>query len=185
MKKNATRVLIIEDNASYAKMLEDFLLSQKDSFQVKIAGNLSKGLEQLDSKSVDVVILDLNLPDGEGHVVVDRIYQRAPWVPIIILSGEDPREGFMMEAMEKGVQDYLTKGDFNFQILLRSLRYAILRKKMEEALKDANRALREKLEEFDRLNQIMMDREERILELKKEVKRLKTQLSDNQSAPIT
>ena len=90
-----------------------------------------------------------------------------------------------MEAMEKGVQDYLTKGDFNFQILLRSLRYAILRKKMEEALKDANRALREKLEEFDRLNQIMMDREERILELKKEVKRLKTQLSDNQSAPIT
>lgn len=176
MKSNPIRVLIVEDSPDYAKMLEDFLLSQKNSFQVEVAGSLSEGLNRLALKNTDVVVLDLNLPDGRDWEVIDKVYSRASSVPIIILSGSDQQEEFIVQAMEKGVQDYLTKGDLNLQVLIRSLRYAILRKKTEEALKDANRALREKLEEFDRLNQIMMEREDRILELKKEIKNLKAQL---------
>lgn len=172
-------VLVIEDDKAYAQMIQEFLLGQRgSSFLVDCVHRLSDGLKRLGSGDVDVVVLDLHLPDGQGLEVFERVYACVPGVPIIILSGSFGDQTFAVEAVEKGAQDYLVKASFEWNTFLRSLHYAIRRKATEEALKTANGQLKEKLREVDRLNQIMMEREERILELKEEVKILKAQSPD-------
>ncbi len=116
--------------------MEEMLLEASGaSFElVDVTDRLSTGLERLAKNSVDVVLLDLLLPDSQGLETFDRMHSQAPQVPIIVLSGLDD-ESLALEAVRKGAQDYLVKGEVDSRLLGRSIRYAIERHRTEKMLK--------------------------------------------------
>src|SRR5574341_111678 len=126
------KVLLIEDNPADAVFIEEILAEAKDfSFDVEWKDRLSIGLERLAKKGVDVVLLDLNLPDSKGFNTFTKTLAQAPEIPIIILTGLDD-ETLAIRAVRTGAQDYLIKKHVNSSLLVRTIRYAIARRMGEE-----------------------------------------------------
>ena len=132
---NAKRaVLLIEDNAGDARLMREYLADAAGaSFQIEHVITLTQGLERLAAGGVDVVLLDLSLPDSPMPDTFRRVHEAAPSVPIIVMSGLDD-EKFAMQTVQEGAQDYLVKGHVDTRLLVHSMRYAIERKRAEEAL---------------------------------------------------
>ncbi|HSE83583.1 MAG TPA: response regulator, partial [Thermodesulfobacteriota bacterium] len=134
MNLNPIEVLLIEDNPGDAYMIGEMLAGVKDfPFNLEHADRLSKGLECLSKEERDIVILDLLLPDSQGFDTFIKAHNRAPKVPIIVLTGLDNEE-LGVKMIGNGAQDYLVKGQIDSKLLIRSIRYAIERKQAEEAL---------------------------------------------------
>jgi diguanylate cyclase (GGDEF)-like protein len=130
------RVLLIEDNPEYPGLLKRMLAKEKrPSFHLDSFNNLQAGLQHLAKGETDIVLLDLNLPDSRGLDTFASVQTQAPSVPIIILTGFDD-ESLGLEAVGKGAQDYLVKGQVEGKMLARVMRYAIERKRAEEAVAD-------------------------------------------------
>ena len=96
-------------------------------------GNMSEAEKCLAEHPVDIILLDLGLPDSQGLDAVRRAHAAAPRVPLVVLTGLDD-ESLAGNALQVGAQDYLIKGQIETKGLLRALRYAVERKAMEEAL---------------------------------------------------
>ncbi|MCL5099055.1 MAG: response regulator [Candidatus Omnitrophica bacterium] len=137
MRNETVRVFLIEDSDSDACLLQEELsqvASQKVAF-VR-AQRLDEAIAILSTNSFDVILLDLSLPDSQGLETVAHIQTRAPDLPIVVLTGiSDERIG--IEAVHRGVQDYLIKGQTNGLQIARAIRYAVERKHTEKALKQA------------------------------------------------
>ncbi len=126
------RILLIEDNPGDARLIREYLSEVKNSkFKLEIATKLQDGINILANQEMDTILLDLNLPDGHGLDTFDKVISIAPKVPLIILTGLDD-EGTALKAVQKGAQDYLVKDKVDGQLLIRSIRYAIERKRAEE-----------------------------------------------------
>jgi signal transduction histidine kinase len=126
-------VLLIEDNPGDADLIEEILSgSAGTQFNVVMADRLVKGLDRLAAEPIDVVILDLSLPDSKGLDTFLRLHKHKPALPVVVLSGLND-EALALKAMQAGAQDYLVKGEIDGTWLARSLRYAIERKRLEEA----------------------------------------------------
>jgi DNA-binding NarL/FixJ family response regulator len=125
------RILLVEDHAIYARLIESMVDGIKEvPLMMETASCLKDGLDILSSGRFDVVILDLMLPDSEGHDTFEKVQASAPQIPIVILSSlEDDSEATRL--VKEGAQDYLYKADISPGILLRALRYAIERKEAE------------------------------------------------------
>lgn len=137
------RVLVIEDEQAMAVMIQDLLrASREDNFEVTTVGTLEAGLQRLWQYSYGAVVLDLGLPDSEGIGTVERVRDQAPDVPIVVISGED-KQSIILEAMQHGVQEYLTKGPITNKLLTRAVRYAISRKEAENSLRESEQRFRE------------------------------------------
>ena len=134
MKDRRIKILLIEDNPAYARLIKDMLLDAKNiSFELECADRLSAGLDRLAQGGIDVVLLDLMLPDSEGLATFIRAQAAAPEVPIIVLTGLAD-EDLAASAVRSGAQDYLTKGHMEGDSLVRAIRYAIERTRAEAAL---------------------------------------------------
>ncbi|MBM3875380.1 MAG: PAS domain S-box protein [Verrucomicrobia bacterium] len=128
-------VLLIEDNPADALLIQAMLSEPSSArFEVTHAASLGKGLECLAKGSFGVVLLDLSLPDSFGLETFDIVRAQAPAMPILVMSGLDD-ENAAVNAVHSGAQDYLVKGSVDSPLLARSLRYAIERKRAEEALR--------------------------------------------------
>jgi len=135
-----TRILVIEDNPGDALLLETAIREAGDSYQLDWEKNLGDGLDRLGAETFDVLLLDLGLPDCNGIDTFIRALQHSPDVPIIVFSGMDD-EQLAAEAVSRGAQDYMVKGTVDARLLTRSIRYAIERKRSEQALKCINAEL--------------------------------------------
>jgi GAF domain-containing protein/DNA-binding response OmpR family regulator len=126
-----TKILLIEDNPADARLLRKMLIEAKRfSFDLQQTERLSTGLEHLASDDIDIVLLDLSLPDSAGVDTFAQTLAQAPRTPIVVLSGlDDERVAF--EAVRAGAQDYLTKGEVDGNLLVRTIHYAIERKRAE------------------------------------------------------
>jgi diguanylate cyclase (GGDEF)-like protein len=82
--------------------------------------------------TIDIILLDLGLPDAQGLEAIRRAHAAAPGVPLVVLTGLDD-ESLAVQALQLGAQDYLIKGQIETRGLLRALRYAVERKTMESA----------------------------------------------------
>ncbi|MGA7557411.1 MAG: hybrid sensor histidine kinase/response regulator [Terriglobales bacterium] len=133
MDHEAARVLLIEDNPGDADLVRLRLVEGKSGVQVDCVPRLADALVCLEADTPTLVLLDLNLPDSHGADTFRRIMQKAPNVPIVILSGQDD-EALATKAVHMGVQDYLVKGDITSKQLERALRYAIERQGLMRAL---------------------------------------------------
>jgi len=82
------KVLLIEDNPGYAHLLREMLAEAKTSpFEMECADHLSIGLERLADGDIDVVLLDLSLPDSMGFDTFVKVNAQTSKVPIIVLTG--------------------------------------------------------------------------------------------------
>jgi diguanylate cyclase (GGDEF)-like protein/PAS domain S-box-containing protein len=134
MKKPLKALLLIEDNTGDARLLHE-MLNEQGSHGITIAHvpRLADAERYLVDHPVDIILLDLGLPDAEGLAAVRRAHAAAPSVPLVVLTALDD-ELLAAQALKEGAQDYLLKGQVEARGLLRSLRYAVERKTMEEAL---------------------------------------------------
>lgn len=129
-------VLLVEDNPADAYLVRDMLAEGSGEgarFTVTQVDRLAKALEQVTGAVFDVVLLDLSLPDAHGIEIVTGLHAAAPGVPIVIMSGNQD-EALAIHGVREGAQDYLVKGRVESDLLVRSLRYAIERKRIEDRL---------------------------------------------------
>jgi signal transduction histidine kinase len=125
-------ILLIEDNPGDARLIKEYLSEVKNiTFNFQLSERLAEGIEIVESENIDLVLLDLKLPDSEGLDTFRRIFAAAPHVPIIVLSGLND-ETTAIKAVQMGAQDYLVKDKVESDLLIRSIRYAIERKRAEE-----------------------------------------------------
>lgn len=120
------RVLVIEDNPGDAEMIRESLL--EGQYTVSAASQLSEGLRLLERDVPDVVLLDLNLPDGTGVECVDRVRTHANNVPIVVLTGGSD-DALALACIRAGAQDYLKKGEVRPADAQRAIAYAMARAK--------------------------------------------------------
>ncbi len=133
MENGAPNVLLIEDNPGDADLVRLRLVEGKSDAHVNWVPRLSDALACLDAETPTLVLLDLNLPDSHGAETFRRIMQKAPHVPVVILSGQDD-DALAIKAVHQGVQDYLVKGDITSKQLERALRYAVERQGLLRSL---------------------------------------------------
>jgi len=133
-KKSMKILLLVEDNPGDARLLREMLNEQgPHETEMTHVDRLSAAEKHLGENKVDIILLDLGLPDAHGLSAVRRAHAVAPRVPLVVLTGMD-EELLAAQALQEGAQDYLIKGQIEARGLLRALRYAIERKTMEEAL---------------------------------------------------
>ncbi len=128
------KLLLIEGDPADAKVIQAALADiGYGPFDVESVRQLSDGYERLGKEGIGAVLVDLFLPDSQGIETLDKLLLAAPHVPILVLSGPGD-EDIAMQALQRGAQDYLLKGELTSHSLSRALRNMIERKAVEEAL---------------------------------------------------
>jgi PAS domain S-box-containing protein len=135
-------VLLIEDDSGDLRLIQEMLSETKgSSFELEHRGRLSSGLKRLTEGGIDVVLLDIGLPDSQGLETFVNVRDQAPELPIIVLTGfEDAAVANM--AVREGAQDYLAKDHVDSNSLARSLRHSIERKESQARITHLNSVLR-------------------------------------------
>ncbi len=134
-------VLLFEDNPGDARLIELYLAEggRQALFTLERADRLSTGLEHLAQGGIEVILLDLGLPDSQGFDAFKKVQAQAPAVPVVVLTGFDD-ETLAVEAIRHGAQDYLVKGDVDSKVLYRAVRYSVERKRaVEDTKRDSKR----------------------------------------------
>ena len=126
-------ILLVEDNPAEAFLLQESIAQVRNPPEVKHAERLDEALEYLKQNTIDAVLLDLALPDSEGLATLERTNAVAESLPIIVLTGLED-EAVAIEAVRKGAQDYLLKGQTGAQQLVQTIYHAVERKRLERAL---------------------------------------------------
>lgn len=129
------KILLLQDNPEYAELLGKRLSQEEGgSFSVECATTLEEGLKRVAKGDLDVVLLELSLPDSRGLETFEKVQTQAPAIPVVILTHLDD-EIVALNAVRKGAQDYLLKGEVEGKALPRVLRYAIERHKIQTELR--------------------------------------------------
>ena len=122
------RVLLVEDDPGDARRIESLLRDSGDAeISLRTATSTAEAVEQLESDSVQVVLLDLGLPDGHGTETLDRILPVTGTAAVVVMTDIEDRE-LAEAALERGAQDFLVKGRHDAAMLVRSIRFAARRR---------------------------------------------------------
>jgi len=155
LSETVTRLLLVEDNSGDVFLLRKMLdAPEPGKFALTHLGYMKEAEKYLAANAVDIILLDLGLPDAHGLEAVRRVRSAAPRIPLVVLTGcED--ELIADQALQEGAQDFLVKGQIETPGLLRAIRYATQRMKAEvemqmaqEAAEAANHAKGELLAEL-------------------------------------
>jgi two-component system sensor histidine kinase UhpB len=143
-KENSSlNILVIEDNPGDLFLLKEFLLATDLVIENIIpAMRLAEAKEILAAGTIDLVFLDLSLPDSYGLDSYTGLSQSAQRVPVILLTGITDTN-LALQALLLGAQDYLVKGDFDEKLLSRAIRYSLERKRNQENLRESEERYRE------------------------------------------
>lgn len=146
MPNDLRNILLVEDNPEDARILKRLLSSsQRITYELLCVEDLESALQILRTAHVDIVLLDLSLPDSAGLDTVTKAHSVAPHVPIVVLTGvEDETLG--LEAVRLGAQEYLVKGYIDKNSLVRAINYSIERKRNEAEILDQAELLRSVLQ---------------------------------------
>ncbi len=137
MLRKQVKALLIEDDRDIVILLNEILQkSGFSNFDLKISETLSGGISLLKTRSFDVLILDLNLPDSQGLNTLLSIREISNTIPVVILTADEDMETAFM-SIKQGADDFLIKGDFSLNLLERSIRYSIERRKNHIELKNS------------------------------------------------
>jgi diguanylate cyclase (GGDEF)-like protein len=140
MELGTIRVLLVEDSNFDVLIIKDMLNQEinrnfkKTTFEIIRAKNFSDSKHELEENYFDIILLDLTLPDSHGLDTLKKIYAETSETPIIVLTSLND-QFLAIKAVKEGAQDYLVKGQFDGNLLLRSIYYSIERHKMLAALR--------------------------------------------------
>jgi len=141
MTQDPIRVLLIEDNPADARLIGMMLAEATSlSFRFSWVDNLTDGIARIRLGEIDLVLLDLGLPESTGLDTLERLRAGTRVPTLVVLSGLTD-EGVAVQALRSGAQDYLVKGQVDSALLIRAIRYAIERNQAEEALRQAHAEL--------------------------------------------
>jgi PAS domain S-box-containing protein len=133
--KTELHIMLIEDNPGDADLIREMLPEAGDvSFRIEQLSRLSDGLARLNSGGIDLVLLDLGLPDSQGLDTFRKLIETWPDKPVIVLTGNNDQK-CAVAAVKEGAQDFLVKGQIGEGVLERAIMYAVGRKQAEEALR--------------------------------------------------
>jgi phosphoserine phosphatase RsbU/P len=133
-------ILLIEDDVADARLIREmvFEVSAPLARRLRHADRLAAGIEAARAVEPDIVLLDLSLPDAHGFETFRQLQAALPTVPIVILSGLNDEET-AVRSVQDGAQDYLVKGHVDGPTLVRAMRYAIERKRMDAERRELTR----------------------------------------------
>ncbi len=140
MAAATVQVLLIEDNEEHTQFLRQLLASAPAGladFELHTAADLAQGLERLKDGGIHLILLDLTLPDSDGLETFIRVIEAAPELPLVVMSGIND-VALAVETVQLGAQDYLVKGHVDNHLLMRSMQYALERKRAQIQLKRIN-----------------------------------------------
>lgn len=162
MDTAVAEVLLVEDNPGDARLVR-WMLGQSATveFHITEAERLSRALELIATRGFTVILLDMSLPDSSGLETVRRVSAAAGRTPIVVMTGCDD-ETTALAALREGAQDYMVKGQTDERSLARSLRYAVERERMRQALQRAN-ATMEAVIRAAPVAVVLLDREGRVM----------------------
>ncbi|MEI6520894.1 MAG: response regulator [bacterium] len=133
-QNDSLSILLIEDNPDDVVLIEELLVSNSSMvFQLFHADCLATGLHQLNTESIDLVLLDLALPDSKGLETLDKVLGVTRNVPVVVLTGLND-ETIGLQAVKHGAQDYLSKSMLQEHTLRCTIRYSVERQRTEKAL---------------------------------------------------
>ncbi|QDU96834.1 PP2C family protein-serine/threonine phosphatase [Lignipirellula cremea] len=147
MSSAAFRLLLFEDNRTDRNLIREWLSDSSVRFDMTCVERLHEGLALLAeaADAFDLLVVDLTLPDSSGLATFEKVHQAAPQLPIVVLSSMADEE-LAVKAVQLGAEDYLMKGQAYSDWLERSLRYAIERRRMRDAIMAAEAELRTRQE---------------------------------------
>ncbi len=129
MDDKIIKILYVEDDIDHVTIISGLIKEIKNVHcELTHVQRLDEALVELDNKNYDIILLNLFLPDEQGVDTVARICERAPDIPVVVVSGKDD-ETMAIKALQKGAEEYLDKGKVKSHSLSRILRYAIVRHK--------------------------------------------------------
>lgn len=135
MKDPPGTVLLVENDPATAKLIQEAIGTTGNSlFHVEWVTRLSSALKTLGEKKIDVVLLDLTLPDGEGINAFNLVFKAAPHALILVLSSENDKND-ARQAVQSGAYDDLEKTHIDSHWLPRALRYVLEGKAADEAVR--------------------------------------------------
>ncbi|MFK7923139.1 MAG: response regulator [Bacteroidia bacterium] len=134
-----THILLIEDNPGDVRLIQEYL---KDAglggFKLHHEETLANGRKVLYQENIDIILLDLHVPDSMGFATFEKLYEEFPDYPFIVLTGmQDSSLG--IRAVKKGAQDFLNKNEIEGKLLGHSINYAIQRQQLLRRLEMAQR----------------------------------------------
>lgn len=140
--KQTTNILLIEDNPADARLVEIYL-NESTLLIPKISrvAELKKGLFMLEESDYDVVLLDLTLPDSSGFDTVKTILNEFPSQTVIVMTGLED-DTVAINSVKAGAQDFIVKGQFDSNLLSRTITYAIERHQLQIKLEDYAKAIK-------------------------------------------
>lgn len=133
--KEQIKVLLVEDQLVQVQLMVELfrLVGSKDFFLIT-SRTLQNAITRLTNERIDIVLLDLNLPDSQGYETFSQIQELAVDVPVILMTATND-EQFALKAIQDGAQDFLVKGEVDAKLLFRAIRYAIERHQMQSELR--------------------------------------------------
>jgi DNA-binding NtrC family response regulator len=178
------KVLVIEDEQPVRDSFRNFLEDQL--YEVFEAANGREGIELFHACKPDVALIDLRMPEMNGHQVLERLAPEAPDTPLIIVSGTG-HIGDTVEALHLGAWDYLLKPVTDLSMLDHAITKALERARLirenrayqaglEKLVEERTLELNTKVEELTRFNKLAVGRERRIIELKRQINKLQGEL---------
>lgn len=135
----AKNILLVEDNRADARLIEVLLAEVRDfKFRLRWVDRITKAQSRLAEERIDIVMLDLSLPDSQGLDTLVTLKSAARHIPIVVLTSFDD-QATALEAVKLGAQDYLLKGQIDGELLVRAIHYAIERMQLLDSLNQDRR----------------------------------------------
>ncbi|MGH9842855.1 MAG: hybrid sensor histidine kinase/response regulator [Blastocatellia bacterium] len=145
METTRAKVLLIEDDLLHVQIIEDMVLGDHGLFELVCVDRPPDAIARLEREKIDLVLLDLTLPESTGLETFNQIYTRFPSIPIVVLTASAD-DAVATAALQAGAQDFLIKWELNSHLLVRAMRYAIERKRNEWALRESEARYRDLIE---------------------------------------
>lgn len=118
-------ILYIEDNSADSRLVKELLLEDKNqNFEIISKQNLSGGLNYLEKNKVDVILLDLSLPDSIGYSTLEKVKPVASDIPVIVLTGSSLQREDLRQCINSA-DNYLVKGEIDSSYLVKAIKEAI------------------------------------------------------------
>jgi len=140
---DSTQILVVEDDLTYSELVQIQLSFVGFSPQnIMAVQSINETKEVATGFIPDVILLDLNILDSNGINTYDAVIQIFPNSSVVVLSGMDD-QSLALQIVSRGAQDYIIKSDVKPQVLEKTIKYGVLRRKLKEDLEISEKKYRD------------------------------------------